>query len=176
MIGSLNTSDCLAFNMAGNSPSPSTTHVTTGKGSARTKPVAGVATEEGQAMLVNDVGREGFAAPSHPRVGVTTTATNFLQLIKTAIAGANAGWGMTGSGDVPNDIIAKRGFLFKADSGNSGEVFIGTSAVTAGSCANTSNVWYAFGGWESLFVEVTKASSFYMDATTGTQYLHFLAI
>lgn len=161
--------------MAGNSPSPSTTHVTTGKGSARTKPVAGVATEEGQAMLVNDVGREGFAAPSHPRVAVTTTATNFLQLIKTAIGGANAGWGMTGSGDVPDDIIAKRGFLFKADSGNSGEVFIGTSAVTA-AVQPTQSYGMPLAAGESLFVEVTKASSFYMDATTGTQYLHFLAI
>jgi len=172
MIGSLNTSDCLAFNMAGNSPSPSTTHVTTGKGSARTKPVAGVATEEGQAMLVNDVGREGFAAPSHPRVTVGTTAANFLQLIKTAIGGANAGWGMTGSGDVPNDIIAKRGFLFKAGSGNSGEIYIGTSSVSAAS----SFYGMPLAAGESLFVEVTKASSFYMDATTSNQYLHFLAI
>lgn len=156
--------------MAGNTPSPSTTHVTTGKGSSRTKPVAGVATQEGQAMLVNDVGREGFAAPSHPKLTVGTTATNMLKLIQSAIGAADTGWGMTDGNDVPNDVVAKRGFLFKAASGNSGEIYIGTSSVSS----STYGMPLAAG--ESLFVEVTKASSFYMDASAASQELHFLAI
>lgn len=146
--------------------------VVTGKGSTSTKPVSGVETTEGQVMLVNDVGREGFAAPSHPSVTVTGTATPFLQLIKTAINGANTGWGMSAGTDVPTDIVAKRGFLFKSDSANDGTIFIGTSAVSAG--GSTFGMPLAAG--ESLFVEVTRASSFYMDATDSSEKLHFLAI
>lgn len=146
--------------------------VVSGKGSNRTKPVAGIETAEGQVMLVNDVGREGFAAPSHPRLTVGTTATNMLQLIKTAIGGANTGHGMSGANDVPNDIIAKRGFLFKAGSGNSGEIYIGTSSVSAAS----SFFGMPLAAGESLFVEITRASSFFMDATASSQLLHFLAI
>lgn len=146
--------------------------VVTGKGSTSTKPVSGIETAEGQVMLVNDVGREGFAAPSHPTITVTSTATPFLQLIKTAIGGANTGWGMSASTDVPTDIVAKRGFLFKADSANTTTIFIGTSAVSA--AGSTFGMPLAAG--ESLFVEVTRASSFYMDADSGTPTLHFLAI
>tara|TARA_B100000287_G_scaffold238029_2_gene223922 strand:+ start:3318 stop:3788 length:471 start_codon:yes stop_codon:yes gene_type:complete len=153
-------------------PRDSSIKVVAGKGSNTAKPVSGITTVEGQAILVNDVGREGFAAPSHPRLTVGTTATNMLQLIKTSIGGANTGWGMTGANDVPNDIIAKRGFLFKAGSGNSGEIYIGTSAVSAAS----SFFGMPLAAGESLFVEVTRASSFYMDATASSQLLHFLAI
>ena len=156
--------------MAGNSNDG--IKVVVGKGSTNTKPVSGVSTEEGQVMLVNDVGREGFSAPSHPMITVGTTATNFLHLIKTAIGGANAAWGMSASGDIPTDIVAKRGFLFKADSANAGTIFIGTSSVSAAS----SFFGMPLAASESLFVEVTRASSFYMDATASSQKLHFLAI
>jgi len=147
--------------------------VVTGKGSTSTKPVSGVETAEGQVMLVNDVGREGFAAPSHPTITVTATASPFLQLIKTAIGGANTGWGMSAGTDVPTDIVAKRGFLFKADAANTTTIFIGTSAVSS-SAGSTFGMPLAAG--ESLFVEVTRASSFYMETDSGTPKLHFLAI
>ena len=79
---------------------------------------------------------------------------------------------MTAANDVPNDIIAKRGFLFKAGSGNSREIYIGTSSVSAAS----SFFGMPLAAGESLFVEVTRASSFHMDATASSQSLHFLAI
>ena len=153
-------------------PRDSSIKVISGKGSNAPKPVAGINTAEGQAILVNDIGREGFAAPSHPMLTVGTSATNLLQLIKSAIGGADTGWGMATGTDVPNDIIAKRGFLFKAGSSNSGEIYIGTSSVSAAS------TFYGMplAAGESLFVEVTRASSFHMDATASSQTLHFLAI
>jgi len=156
--------------MAGNSNDG--IKVVTGKGSTNTKPVSGVSTQEGQVMLVNDVGRERFSAPSHPMITVGTTATNFLHLIKTAIGGANSAWGMAAAADIPTDIVAKRGFLFKADAANAGTIFIGTSSVSAAS----SFFGMPLAASESLFVEITRASSFYMDATASSQKLYFLAI
>ena len=98
--------------------------------------------------------------------------TNFVQLSKTAIGGADAAWGMAAAADIPTDIVAKRGFLFKADAANAGTIFIGTSSVSAAS----SFFGMPLAASESLFVEVTRASSFYMDATASSQKLHFLAI
>jgi len=171
-IGRLNTSDWFAFNMAGNLPSPSTTHVISGKGSSSAKAVAGVSTEEGHAMLVNDVGRKTFALPSHPKLSIGTGNINLLQAVKAAIGlGGDANWGMTDANDVPNDIYAKRGFLFKTKGDNSGTVYIGTSAVNS---AGDYGMPLAAG--ESLFIEVTQASTFYLAATASSQVVYFLAI
>lgn len=156
--------------MAGNSND--SVKVVASKGSNATKPVSGVSTDEGQAMLISDVGRLGFAFPSHPRLTVTNTTANMLQLIKTAIAGANTGWGMSAAGDVPDDLYAKRGFLFKAGSANADTVYIGTSAIVSG---GTFGIPLEAG--ESLFIEITQASSIHLVASSsGTNYIHLLAI
>jgi hypothetical protein len=172
-IGSLNTSDWFAFNMAGNLPSPSTTHVVTGKGSSTAKSVSGVNTEEGHAMLVNDVGRKNFALPSHPKVSASTAAQNLLQLVKAAINAADTGWGMSANTDVADDLYAKRGFLFKAGSTNDAVIYIGTSSVN-----NSGDYGIPLAAGESLFIEVTQASTFWLCGASGgtTLDMHFLAI
>jgi hypothetical protein len=153
--------------------------VVTGKGSTNTKPVSGIGTDEGQVMLVNDVGRAGFAAPHFPMLTITTATVNLLGAINAAITATNtdaarARWGMTDNNDVPNDFSAKRGFLFKADSTNAGVVFVGTSLVDADGSNVISGMPLSAG--ESLFVEVTRASSFNFNATASGQKLYFLAI
>ena len=73
--------------MAGNSNDG--IKVVTGKGSTNTKPVSGVGTDEGQVMLVNDVGRAEFAAPHFPLLTFGTSTLNLLASIQTAIATTN---------------------------------------------------------------------------------------
>ena len=163
--------------MAGNSSDG--IKVVTGKGSTNTKPVSGVGTHEGQVMLVNDVGRAEFAAPQFPLLTINASTLNLLAAIRNAIEitdtnAARARWGMTDNSDMPNDFSAKRGFLFKADATNSGTIFVGTTHVDADGTNVISGMPLAAS--ESLFVEVTRASSFYMDATASGQKLHFLAI
>jgi hypothetical protein len=147
------------------------THVVSGKGSSAKKAVSGTNTDEGYAMLVNDVGRKTFALPSHPTLSITTGAENLLSAVKSALAGANANWGMTDANDIPDDLYAKRGFLFKTPDTNTGSVYIGTSAVNA-----AGDYGIPLGAGESMFIEVTQASTFYLVSSTGTQSVHFLAI
>ena len=150
--------------------------VLTSKSSSTTSPVRGIQTDEGNAMLVNDVGRRTFAAKSHPALSVSTTSRNLLVLIKSAIAAidtaaARADWGMTSNSDLPDDVEAKRGFLFKSASTNTGIIYVGTDNVVTG---GTYGMPLAAG--ESMFVEITQSSSFNLVASAGTQTIHFLAI
>lgn len=172
--------------MAGNSNDG--IKVVTGKGSTNTKPVSGVGTDEGQVMLVNDVGRSSFAAPHFPVLSISQSTLNLLSAIQLAVntavtAGtgyasdasiARARWGMTDAADVPNDFSAKRGFLFKADAGNSKPIFVGTSLVDADGTNVISGM--PLSASESLFVEVTRASTFHFNAGANDQKLYFLAI
>ena len=163
--------------MAGNSNEG--IKVVTGKGSTNTKPVSGVGTDEGQVMLVNDVGRAGFSAIHHPMLTISTSTVSLLGAIGAAITATNtdaarARWGMTDNADIPNDFSAKRGFLFKADSTNgAGVVFVGTSLVDADGSNVISGMPLSAG--ETLFVEITRASSFHFNATASCK-LYFLAI
>ncbi len=162
--------------MAGNSSDG--IKVVTGKGSTNTKPVSGVRTHEGQVMLVNDVGRAEFAAPQFPLLTINQTTLNLLAAIRNAIAttdtdAARGRWGMTDNNDMPNDFSAKRGFLFKADATNSGTIFVGTTHVNADGSNVISGMPLAAS--ESLFVEVTRASTFNFNATASSQKLYFLA-
>jgi len=163
--------------MAGNSNDG--IKVVTGKGSTNTKPVSGVGTDEGQVMLVNDVGRAEFAAPHFPLLTIGTSTLNLLAAIQAAIATTNtdaarARWGMTDNSDVPNDFSAKRGFLFKADAENAKPIFIGTSLVDADGSNVISGM--PLSASESLFVEVTRASTFHFNAGAADMKLYFLAI
>tara|TARA_B100000927_G_C16462444_1_gene468389 strand:- start:994 stop:1485 length:492 start_codon:yes stop_codon:yes gene_type:complete len=162
--------------MAGNSSDG--IKVVTGKGSTNTKPVSGIGTDEGQVMLVNDVGRAEFAAPHFPLLTINAATSNLLAAIRDAIATtdtneARARWGMTDNNDMPNDFSAKRGFLFKADATNSGTIFVGTTLVDADGTNVISGMPLAAS--ESLFVEVTRASTFNFNATASSQKLYFLA-
>jgi len=162
--------------MAGNSSDG--IKVVTGKGSTNTKPVSGVRTHEGQVMLVNDVGRAEFAAPQFPLLTIGATTLNLLAAIRNAIEitntdAARGRWGMTDNNDMPNDFSAKRGFLFKADATNSGTIFVGTTHVNADGSNVISGMPLAAS--ESLFVEVTRASTFNFNATASSQKLYFLA-
>lgn len=163
--------------MAGNSNDG--IKVVTGKGSTNTKPVSGVGTDEGQVMLVNDVGRSSFAAPHFPLLTIGTSTVNLLGAIQAAITATNtdearARWGMTDNNDIPNDFSAKRGFLFKADASNAGTIFVGTSLVDADGSNVISGM--PLSASESLFVEVTRASTFHFNAGASSQKLYFLAI
>jgi hypothetical protein len=80
---------------------------------------------------------------------------------------------MTDNSDMPNDFSAKRGFLFKADATNSGTIFVGTTHVDADGTGVISGMPLAAS--ESLFVEVTRASTFNFNATAASQKLYFLA-
>ena len=110
---------------------------------------------------------------------LTTSTVNLLAAIQAAITATNtdaarARWGMTDNNDIPNDFSAKRGFLFKADAANAGTIFVGTSLVDADGSNVISGMPLAAS--ESLFVEITRASTFHFNATASGQKLYFLAI
>lgn len=134
----------------------STPYVRVPSSGSKDAAVEGVENDEGVGMLVSDVGRASLSAQSFPILSVTTTATP-LNLLNTNQA----------------DVAAKRGFLFKADATNTGTIFFGGTSVNAG--AGTENGIPLSAG-ESMFIEITRLSALWVDASTGTQKLNWLAI
>ncbi len=156
-------------------------HVKLRQGGNIQKPLGGVQQDEGVALLVSDTGRENFTAPVQVKLHVGTTATSMLQLIKAGMANGSAAqrtsMGMADASDVPSDIVAKRGFLFKADIANGGTVFIGGSEVAYGAVgAGNFASGMPLGAGDAMFIEVTRASSIFLDASAADQTIYWLAL
>ena len=120
-------------------------------------PIGGIDTREGTALLVTDAGREDFATQSFAAFSITTTAARLSSFHATKL-----------------DIIARRGFQFKASPNNTGDISIGGSSVVGSATPSSVNGMPLSPG-ESLFVEVTQLSHIWADASTGTQILHWIA-
>jgi len=126
------------------------------KGNTNTA-LAGVDTREGIALLVSDTGRDDFATTTFPALSITTTANRLSSFHSSK-----------------SDVIARRGFQFKASSANTGDISIGGSAVVGSATASSVN-GIPLGPGETLFIEVTQLSKIWADASTGTQILHWVA-
>tara|TARA_B100001250_G_scaffold410447_1_gene436922 strand:- start:1154 stop:1660 length:507 start_codon:yes stop_codon:yes gene_type:complete len=158
-----------------------TPHVTLSKGSNRKHQVGGSDNSEGVAMLVADSGRSNFAAPLHPVLQVTTTATSLNDLVKAQYANltaaARTALGLYDADGVPS-ITANRGFLLKALATNGNEIFVGTSHVSAADItgAFAAAVGFQLEAGASIFIEITDASNIYLDATDSDESLCWLAL
>ena len=117
----------------------------------------GIDTREGTALLVTDAGRDDFATTTFPAFSITTTAAKLSSFHATKL-----------------EVIARRGFQFKASSANTGDISLGGSAVVGSGTASSVN-GIPLGPGESLFIEVTQLSHIWADASTGTQILHWVA-
>ena len=76
-----------------------------------------------------------------------------------------------GGGTNPVTIIAQRGFLLKADTGNAGTVYIGDAATAA-----ATPIGFPLGAGESLTLEVTRGSNIFIGPSAATQTLHWIAV
>jgi hypothetical protein len=120
-------------------------------------PIGGIDTREGAALLVTDAGREDFATQTNLAFSITATAARLSSFNADKL-----------------DVIARRGFQFKASSSNTGDISLGGSAVVGSATASAVN-GIPLGPGESLFVEVTQLSHIWADSSTGTQILHWIA-
>jgi hypothetical protein len=176
-IATLNTTRYFGHYMPGSgSINNVTPRVPTSKGSTLTKQLGGVDQEEGIALLVSDTGRGGFSSPLHPQLTIGTTAKSLDGFISAEYANLTAAqrtlFGISAVDEVPVPIIAKRGFIFKADAANSNTIFVGTSHVSA----TALKVGFPLAAGDSLFVEITNSKNIWFDGGASGQELYWLAI
>lgn len=122
------------------------------------KSVNGVSISETEvALSVSDHGTADLATASFNSLTVGTTATNLAKLTTNKV-----------------DVRCKRGIQFKAASGNSGTIVIGGSSVAYnGTAANINGMPLAAG--DTIFLEVTRLSAIFADASASSQVLHWIA-
>lgn len=153
-----------------------TPKVPTSKGSTLTKHLGGVDQEEGIALLVSDTGRVKFSSPLHPQLTIGTTAKSLDGFISAEYANLSAAqrtlFGIAAADEVPVPIIAKRGFILKADPANSNTIYVGTSHVSA----TALKVGFPLAAGDSLFIEITESKNIWFDADAVGQELYWLAI
>lgn len=122
------------------------------------RPVTGVTVEESEvAMRVTDCGSRTFSVSSCAALQVTTTATSLADLNTNK-----------------EDVVARRGFQFKASAANTADIVIGGKSVAANATDSSINGMPLSPG-ESIFIEVTHLSEIFGDSVSGTQVLHWLA-
>ena len=138
--------------------SPNAPHVSLTGGGAVEKGLGGHERDEGVALLVTDTGRADFSATTHPQLTVGTTAVSL-----NTVHSDN------------REVSAKRGFLLKASTANSGSIFVGTSTVTVSSGSPPSGgIGIPLLAGESMFIEITTASNIYLRGSASNQVLYWL--
>ena len=141
-----------------NSPAASVNHVRLGSAGNKLKPVSGVTVESTEtAMRVVDCGSDELASQTFGAISVGTTATNLASLTTDKV-----------------DVRARRGIQFKAASGNSGTIVLGGSSVSYNATASSINGMPLAAG-DTIFLEVTRLSAIYADASASSQVLHWIA-
>ena len=122
------------------------------------KSVNGVSVGETEvALAVSDHGAADLASTSFNALSVGTTATNLAKLTTNKV-----------------DVRAKRGIQFKAASGNSGTIVLGGSSVSYNATASSINGIPLEAG-DTIFLEVTRLSAVFADASASGQVLHWIA-
>ena len=122
------------------------------------KSVNGVSVGETEvALAVSDHGAADLASTSFNALSVGTTATNLAKLTTNKV-----------------DVRAKRGIQFKAASGNSGTIVLGGSSVSYNATASSINGIPLEAG-DTIFLEVTRLSAIFADASASGQVLHWIA-
>ena len=116
-----------------------------------TRPVPGYNTEDSTALVVTDVGREDFSAPSHPSVTVPNTSSGATSL-------ASLVWAATSGSTKIHDVIAKRGFLLQSSTANT------ISIVVGGPNTSASNGMLLPPG-SGMMLDITKLSNIYVVTT-----------
>lgn len=139
-------------------PDPSAVFVRVTDAGNQKKVVSGVTVQDSEvAMRVSDHGSDELASQSFNSLTVGTTATNLAKLTTNKV-----------------DVRTKRGIQFKAASGNSGTIVIGGSSVAYnGTAANINGMPLAAG--DTIFLEVTRLSAIFADASASSQVLHWIA-
>jgi len=141
-----------------NIPTPSLNHVRVGTVGNQLKAVSGVTVESTEtAMRVTDCGSDELASQTFGAISVGTTATNLASLTTNNV-----------------DVRARRGIQFKAASGNSGTIVLGGSSVAYNATASSINGMPLAAG-DTIFLEVTRLSAIYADASAASQVLHWIA-
>ena len=108
-------------------------------------------------MQVSDQGAPDLASTSFNALSVGTTAVNLATLTTNKV-----------------DVRAKRGIQFKAASGNSGTIVLGGSSVSYNATASSINGIPLEAG-DTIFLEVTRLSAIFADASASGQVLHWIA-
>ena len=149
-------------------------------GSNQLHQVGGADNKEGVAMLVADSGRKNFAAPLHPVVTVTATATNLSGLVKAQYSNLTpAKRTALGIASATDDlaITANRGFLLKALATNGGLIYLGTKHILAeASGTGADAVGFVLEAGASVFIEITDGNNLYFQATDSDESLCWLAL
>lgn len=145
--------------MSGTSdPDPSAVFVRVTDAGNQKKVVSGVTVENSEvAMRVSDHGSDELASQSFGAITVGTTATVLSSLTTNKV-----------------DVRCKRGIQFKAASGNSGTIVLGGSSVAYDASAGSIN-GMPLGAGDTIFLEVTRLSAIYADASASGQVLHWIA-
>lgn len=139
-------------------PDSTSTYVRVAGVSNQQKPVSGTTLDGVEvAMKVIDCGLEELPTQSFNSLTVGTTATNLASLTTNKV-----------------DVRCSRGIQFKAASGNSGTIVIGGSSVAYnGTAANINGLPLEAG--DTIFLEVTRLSAIFADASASSQVLHWIA-
>ena len=122
------------------------------------KSVNGVSVGETEvALAVSDHGAADLASTSFNALSVGTTAINLAKLTTNKV-----------------DVRARRGIQFKAAAGNSGTIVLGGSSVSYNATASSINGIPLAAG-DTIFLEVTRLSAIFADASASGQVLHWIA-
>lgn len=126
-----------------------------------TRPVTGYSTEDSTALIVTDVGREDFSAPSHPSLTVPNTSSGASSL-------ASLVWAATsGTSTKVHDVVAKRGFLLQSSTTNTINIIVGGPNTSA-----TNGMLLPPGS--GMMLDITKLSNIYVvtthSSTTATLF------
>jgi len=68
-------------------------------------------------------------------------------------------------------IVAKRSITLLADSGNGGTVYVGDKYTDA-----SAFIGFPLAAGASITLEITNGSEIFLDSTTATQYVHWIAV
>ena len=155
-------------------------HVQTDLSGRTPLPVQGIADSDSHRakLSVCDSGIETF--PDTRATDDGATRIGFLRLSLGAVrtqsldewlTDAATAAGTLASFDESVSIVAKRSFLLKADSTNTGTVFVGDQATDG-----ASNVGFPLSAGESLTLEITRGSNIFLEPSAATQLLHWIAV
>lgn len=122
------------------------------------KSVNGVSVSETEvALTVSDHGTADLATTSFNALSVGTTATNLAKLTTNKV-----------------DVRCRRGIQFKSAIGNTGTIVLGGSSVSYNATASSINGIPLEAG-DTIFLEVTRLSAIFADASASGQVLHWIA-
>jgi hypothetical protein len=129
---------------------PNAPHVRLSTAGHIQKQLSGYDRDNEIALIVSDSGRKEFATNTHAQMTLSTTAGTLASLNTQRV-----------------DVLASRGFMLRADPTNSTNIIIGGSSVSA------INGMLLQPG-DTIFIDITRLSSIWCIAASGTPKLYWL--